>query len=180
LELEGADADSQCSAPGLAAAGGGSNGSVALTSLTGEGCVLEDAKIIAPPAGLPAGTDLPYGVLDFTLTGCSAGGSATLMFSYSSSIEGYAFWKHIQGEWMTMPSVVMAGNTATVTIEDNGPYDADSSPGVIRDPSGPGTVPGGGPPPTPIPALSPLALLVLLGLLGALGWRGVRLRAGNG
>jgi hypothetical protein len=136
---EGADADSRCSAPGLSASGGGSNGSVALTSLTGEGCVLEHAEVIAPPAGLTAGTDLPYGVLDFTLTGCSAGASATQMFSYSGSIEGYAFWKHIQGEWLTMPSVVMAGNTATVTIEDNGPYDADSSPRMIHDTSGPGT-----------------------------------------
>ena len=38
------------------------------------------------------------------------------------------FWKPIQDEWMAMPTVLMAGNTATVTIEDDGPYDADLDP----------------------------------------------------
>jgi hypothetical protein len=161
-------------------AGVGGNGSVALTSLTGEGCILDHAKVITPPAGLPAGTDLPYGALDFTLIGCTAG-SATLAMSYSGSVDDYAFWKHINGAWITMPTVVMAGNTAILTIEDDGPYDADSTAGVIRDPSGPGTAHGGGgPTPTPIPALSPLALLVLISLVGGLGWWRVRQRAGVG
>ncbi|TVQ95164.1 MAG: hypothetical protein EA400_00215, partial [Chromatiaceae bacterium] len=128
---EGADDVIQCSAPGLSVAGGGGTGDVVLASLTGDGCVLAGAEVVAPPAGLPAGTVLPYGALDFTLTGCEAGVSATLVISYSGPVGGYIFWKHLGGEWMTMPNVVLSGNTATLTIQDNGPYDADSTLGVI-------------------------------------------------
>jgi YD repeat-containing protein len=178
---EGADDFSQCSAPGLSVAGGGDGiGDVVLVSLTGAGCVLAHAEVVAPPAGLPAGTVLPYGVLDFTLTGCEAGVSATLVISYSGPVGGYIFWKYLGGEWMTMPNVVLSGNTATLTIQDNGPYDADSTFGVIRDPSGPGTLHGGGPAPTPIPAMTPLSVLLLLALLSGLGWWGIQRRFSKG
>lgn len=164
---EAAEGDSLCSAPGLGAGDDGA-GTIALQALSGEGCVLAAAEVVVPPTGLPDGIQLPYGALDFTLTGCT-GADATLVLSYPGALAGYNYWKHIDDQWVLMSGVVLAGSTATVTIADNGPYDADEALGVIRDPSGPGTSGPGGRP-APVPALGPFALAVLVIMIGLIGW----------
>lgn len=171
------DGDTTCAAPGLSAPDMGGNGAVALVSLTGKGCVLHKAKVSGAPAGLPPGAEIPFGVLDFTLTGCT-GGSATLVLSYSGSVADMVYWKYLGDKWVRMPNVAMAGNTATFTIKDNGSYDLDRvTPGTIRDPSGPGSMSGDGPDAEPIPMLSPMALPWVVMLLSVLGWWRLRKRA---
>ena len=87
---------------------------------------------------------------------------------------GLTYWKYIDNAWTPMTDgVTLAGNTATLTIADNGPFDADDSKGSIADPSGPAA------PPEPIPTLSVWGLLASAGLLGLFGaWRQRRWRRG--
>lgn len=157
--------DAQCSAPG---GGGGGGGSVTFVATDG-GCAVESVSIVDPPAGGPAGRTMPYGAVAFSLSGCT-GDSATVRLTFSDSIAGWEYWKYIDGAWTRVTQgVTLAGNTATLVIADNGPYDANPTRGAIDDPSGP-VAPRGGP--APIPALSLWGLIanvVLLGLLGA--WR---------
>lgn len=87
-----------------------------------------------------------------------------MQVTYDSPVDGMVFWKHLPGGWTTMLAT-LAGNTPTVTIQDNGPYEADPTDGRIVDPSGPGVQAGGGRGVTGVPTLSPWALgLLALGL----------------
>ena len=164
----------ECSAPGLNSTAVGGAGTLTLSVLAGAGCTLAQAVLVAPPPGLPDGTRLLYGALDFTLTGCTAG-SATLKITYSGSVAGLEYWKHIKGAWNVMSEATLAGNSATFTLLDNGPYDADPTPGVIHDPSGVGMPAGAGR--VSAPTLSQLATWFLGVLLVGVGWSRVRCRA---
>jgi hypothetical protein len=92
--------------------------------------------------GVPPGGDtVPYGVSGFELVNCTAT-SATLQVSYSAVVEGLSFWKYILDSWVEMTptnsSLVVSGTTASFSVADNGPFDADSAVGQISDPFGPG------------------------------------------
>jgi hypothetical protein len=141
-----------------------------------DGCALAEAAVVAPPTALPDGASAPHGLLDFTLTGCAD--TATITLSYSASIDGLQYWKHMDGGWEVMAGAVVAGDSVTLALDDNGHYDMDADAGVIRDPSGPvafnGPPPGDGP--RPIPALSGLSLPLLADLLMLIGWYGLRRR----
>jgi len=170
----GTDSDTPCSAPGLDASGAGGAGSVVMVSL--DGCASAGGDVVAPPTALPDGASAPHGLLDFTLTGCTE--RATITLSYSASIDGLQYWKHMDGGWEAMAGAVVAGDSVTLTLDDNGDYDMDDDEGVIRDPSGPvelnGPPPGHGP--QPIPALSRLTLPLLASMLVLIGWYGLRRR----
>lgn len=115
---------------------------------------------------------MPYGAVDFALASCT-GGAATVQVSFSESLAGMEYWKDINGAWVQLPATI-SGNTATFTIDDNGPYDADPRAGFIKDPSGPGRSSAT---PTPIPTLSHLGLIALAGLLPWVAARRLRWRA---
>ncbi|MDD2769642.1 MAG: beta-1,3-glucanase family protein [Methylococcus sp.] len=124
-----------CGAPGGEEAG--DTGTQTFEPTSG-GCAVESASLVTPPSG-PPGVTLPYGVVDFALTGCAEGNpaSATVQLTYSGTVEGMGYWKYINGSWVVMPAVV-SGHTVTFTIVDNGPFDTNPAIGVIADPSGPG------------------------------------------
>jgi len=118
---------------------------------------------------------MPYGALDFVVAGCT-GSSVTVQASFSGSVAGMGYWKYINGGWVSMPAT-LAGNTATFTIEDNGPFDADPAVGRIVDPSGPG-VAAAAAGVTAVPTLSQSATLMLAGLMGVLAFGGLSRRKG--
>lgn len=134
------------------------------------GCTLGSASVVTPPEGGPIGRTMPYDAVAFSLRGCS-GDSATVELTFSGLVEGQEYWDYINGGWVRMTSgVTLSGNTATIVILDNGPYDANSTAGEIDNLSGPARRKGPGP--EPIPALSTWGLGLLVGLLGLMGaWR---------
>lgn len=162
----------QCLAPGSDASEFGEVGGKTTLGLVSdggasEGCVIDSAVLVSPPDGGPTGVVMPYGAVNFTIHGCTAG-SATVRLEYSASVEALSYWKYIEAtnEWTDQMEVTMSGNTVTFTIADNGPFDADPAEGVIRDPSGVGfasSMPGG---PEPIPTLPAWAMILLVSLLG--------------
>lgn len=126
------------------------------------GCRIEQAGFV--PAPLPAptqGTEFPHGLVSFVLGGCTPGASAQVTLTLPQSVQGMQYWKRlVDASWLSMPAT-LSGNTVTFSIQDNGAFDLDATPGVIRDPSGPGAQAAA---PVPVPGLSREALL-LVGLL---------------
>jgi hypothetical protein len=164
----GSGAPASCTAPG--AVPPGSTGTATFELLSGSGCTLQSVNLLAPPVGGPGnGVTMPYGVVDFVLVSCIAD-RATVRMTYSGTIEGMQFWKYINATWRQVSDVIISGNTATFTIVDNGPYDADNQLGVIADPGGPGV----GPSAASIPTLSEWGLILMAGLLGMFGLAQVR------
>jgi hypothetical protein len=64
--------------------------------------------------------------------------------TYAGIVEGMQFWKYVVNSyhngWVQLPSsvVTLSGNTAVLTIVDNGEWDNDPTVGAIADPGGPG------------------------------------------
>lgn len=178
--------DASCGAPGADAGGVGGSGSVALSLTSGEGCTVASAGLVEPPGGGPGGVVMPYGAIEFTLTGCT-GESATMKVAYSGSVvdprlscqschgsggeagvtpgEEAGYYKYLDGAWARVPAT-LAGHWVVLTIEDNGPHDTDPVDGIIRDPGGLGIRSA-----VVVPTLSQWALLLLAALLAALGTR---------
>jgi len=160
----------QCQAPGASRDGGGS----VTLALSGGACVVDHAQLVAPPQGGAPGVTLPFGAIDFALSGCAPGASVQVEASFSGGVDGMTYWKYVNGAWVPVPAL-LAGHLARFTLQDDDPYDADPVPGRIADPGGPGLVGAAAGEPTPVPLLSPwgLALLALsLGLLGVNRKRG--------
>lgn len=115
----------------------------------------------------------PFGLVSFRLSCDSA--TVTIHFHGSSDLAGLVYRKTIGEDFFDLPGVVygttdIAGQTvasATLTLVDNGPADADPSVGVIRDPSGPAQLIA-----TAIPTLGTktYVLLVVVLLLSAGVW----------
>ena len=155
----------QCSTPGSSGGGGSSGGTVTFETSAG-GCTIASASLMTPPAGGPTGLTMPYDTITFRLRSCTST-SATVQLTFSGPVEGQEYWKYLNGTWVRMTSgVTLSGNTATITIADNGPYDANPNPYEIDDPSGPAQRP------IPIPTLSTWGLFGTASLLTLLGaWR---------
>ena len=126
------------------------------------GCRIEQAGFVPAPLPAPAqGTEFPHGLVSFVLGGCTPGASAQVTITLPQSVQGMQYWKRLaNASWLSMPAT-LSGNTVTFSIQDNGAFDLDATPGVIRDPSGPGAQAVA---PVPVPGLSREALL-LVGLL---------------
>jgi hypothetical protein len=175
----------QCTAPGATVSG--STARTTFELISGSGCVVRLAGVQAPPAGGPGNNvQMPYGVLDFTLEECTAG-MARVRMTYSASIEGMQFYKFVNANWVQLTTVsalnvsrdgevVISGNTATFNIRDNGAYDADSTPGVIVDPGGPGYAPVAAATPQSIPTLSEWGMMFLSSLVAMFGMAQMRRR----
>jgi len=132
----------QCAAPG-AVSQGSQSGSTTFNPET-NGWTLQSARLIAPPDGGPGGsTTLPYGVVNFDMVSYTAN-TAIIRMTYAGIVEGMQFWKYVVNSyhngWVQVPSnvVTLSGNTAVLTIVDNGEWDNDPAVGVIADPGGPG------------------------------------------
>lgn len=117
--------------PGIATTAAGVTASL---SVAGCSAIVSPAFMPAS-AGGPAG--FPYGLLGFTLTGCTTGGTATVTVTYSENLpSGATFYKYQNGSYATYPATVGA-NTVTFTLTDGGAGDSDGARnGSIRDPGG--------------------------------------------
>lgn len=153
------------------------NGVISATVTGGGGtCTFVNPQFIGPPPGSPpvpptfpeAGLTFPYGLFDFTLTGCSVGSTVDITITYPTNIAGAHYWKYgptaanTTPHWYIFPAA-MIGNTASLTIADGGLGDDDlSANGTIKDAGGPALGGAFG-----VPTLSEWMLLVLgLGILG--------------
>jgi hypothetical protein len=148
------------------------SGVTATLSVTGCNAVGSAVFLDAPATGKPASKGFPYGLLDFTLTGCT--GSADVSITYSQPIPaGATYYKEANGTYSTMAATI-GSNTVQFTLTDNGTGDADSTVGTIRDPSGLAFDLAAGV--SGIPTLSEWGLIVLTGLMAVFGLRQVRRR----
>lgn len=163
----------QCQAPGASRNGGGS----VTLALSGGGCAVDHAQLVAPPQGGAPGVTLPFGAIDFALSGCAPGASVQVEASFSDPVDGMTYWKYLDGDWVPVPAL-LAGHLARFTLQDDGPYDADPAPGRIADPGGPGLVGASAVDPTAVPLLSPWGLALLALLLGLLGMKRHRVAGG--
>lgn len=153
--------------------------------ITGEaGCAFTQAQLrpvadipIPPPTGLA----FPHGLFAFTATCPDEGSAVTVQITYPQLLAADAhYWKYGRiapnstPSWYQLPAAVLAGVTATFTIQDGGLGDDDLSPNrLIVDDGGPGVFASGfgrdgG---VSIPTLSEWALLMFSLLLGGLVWR---------
>lgn len=152
---------------GPAPGGGGSVDTV----LTGGGaaCGFQSVSyqnISAVGTPPPPGVTFPYGVVNFTATGCTPGGPVTVTLTYPNPLPANTkFWKYgppaagAAPSWYQHPAVI-SGNTITYSVTDNGAGDNSNVLGQISDPAGPALVADS------IPTLEPWALALLAALLG--------------
>ncbi|MDH4465545.1 MAG: IPTL-CTERM sorting domain-containing protein [Acidovorax sp.] len=132
-------------------------------TLSAVGCTAVGAAVFvdAPAAGKPTDKSFPYGLIDFTLTGCA--GSADVTITYSQAIpSGATYYKELAGVYSVLPATI-SGNTVRFTLADNGAADADAAVGTIRDPSGLALGAGAGL--AAIPTLSEWGLILLSALM---------------
>ncbi len=143
-------------------------GSEASLSVSGPGCRIVEGQFVSAPSGGPANVTFPFGLLDFTLRGCT--GEAVVTVTYPTALPSDAgYWKEADGVFSPYPAD-FSGNSVTFTLVDNGSGDSDPTAGTIRDPSGVGFVSASAI--TSIPLLSPwsaLALALFMALIA--GWR---------
>ena len=92
-------------------------------------------------ASLPADMSAPLGQLVFTADVLSTQQDFSLFIETALGVNGY--WKQTPaGDWVNLASALYGGNTTVLGdvtrldfhIQDNGPFDADPTPGVISDP----------------------------------------------
>jgi hypothetical protein len=156
----------------------GQAGAITATISGGSLCGFDSAQFInaAPGASpsVPAGKALPYGVFDFTASGC--GPTATVTLTYPQPLAaGTQYWKYgptptrADPHWYEMPASFQ-GQTVSFDIVDGGLGDDDFALGAngrIVDAGGVAVAAATGV--TGIPALTPWALLSLSAALAVLG-----------
>ena len=74
------------------------------------------------------------------------------------------------GEWSVIESAVIAGQTVTYSITDDGELDQDKTPGTLRDPVALAVPPAPATPSIPVP----IPLWLLAALMSSVGWLGYR------
>jgi len=86
------------------------------------------------PTPLPG--SYPFGFFSWSVIGFAPAPSVTITMTYPGTIPaGSQYLKLVGGTWKTVP-VSISGNTMTMTISDNGPFDANPATGTISDPGG--------------------------------------------
>jgi hypothetical protein len=102
----------------------------------GSGCRVQRAETVAVGVadGPGSGAVMPYGAVGIELADCE-GGVADVMINYPVNVEGMAFHAKVDGQWYVTPppgtGLQVKADTVTLTIADNGPWDADPQAGVI-------------------------------------------------
>jgi hypothetical protein len=144
--------------PQVVAVPGGPDGLTA--TLTVNGCTaISSVSFVAAPdtPSKPAGYEFPFGLLDFSLQGCTDQDQGiTVTVNYSQPIPAGAEFFKEQGGVYAHYSAQLSGSTTTFYLTDNGAGDDDSTVGTVHDPSGIGV-----PPVKPVPANDRLGLLLM-------------------
>jgi len=146
-------------------------------TLAATGCTMvNNAVFVNPPAGAPANTTFPFGLLDFRLTGCSSSSNVSVTVTYSQNLPANAvFYKEKNGAYATHPTTAIDANSVTFSLTDGGADDADGlADGNIHDPSGFGVGPVSVAAAAPIPTLSEWGLILLSGLMALFGLKQAR------
>jgi autotransporter-associated beta strand protein len=135
----------------------------------------------SPPAGsAPSQFSFPFGLFDFTTSGCTPGSTITMTIAYPGSLPANTqYWKYgphpgnPTPSWYVLPAN-FNGNSVTFTITDGQLGDDDLvANGTLVDQGGPGVPP---PPTVPINALWLWALGLIITLLGSSQLRSYRPR----
>jgi uncharacterized repeat protein (TIGR01451 family) len=138
----------------------------------------------SPPAGsAPADVIFPYGLFDFTTTGCTPGSTLAFTIVYPTALaRETVYYKYgptpaqAAPGWYVLPSTV-SGSTVTFSITDGGLGDDDlTANGTVVDQGGPG-LPGAAAAARQVPTLSEWMLIMLALLMMAGGAFGLRRRA---
>jgi type VI secretion system Hcp family effector len=102
------------------------------------------SSLPTPPPGL-----YPFGLFSFSIVGFAPATSVTTTITYPTPVAaGTQYLKLAGGIWIPVP-FTSSGNSLTLTIADNSPFDSDPTVGAISDPGGiivtvPGEVSGKG------------------------------------
>jgi hypothetical protein len=142
-----------------------------------------DAAGATPPS--PPGVFFPQGLFDFTVTGCTSGGTIEVTVTYPVDLPpGAQYWKYgptpddATPHWYVLPAEI-SGNQAVFSITDGALGDDDLvENGTIVDQGGPGVVLAAGTFVDAVPTLSQWSLMLLSGLLGLWALIGLRRRFG--
>jgi hypothetical protein len=118
------------------------SGGQPITISSPAGTTIDSASAINPPAAppIPPGVDFPFGLLDFRISGVAPGATIDVTIDLPSAPDpAWKFWKLQAGAYTDASSIAtLSGTTLTLSLADNGPFDADPTPGVIHDPGGVG------------------------------------------
>ena len=149
----------------------------------GAACTFSEPRFIpltgdaaSPPAGTaPAGVSFPFGLFDFSTTGCTPGSTINMTVVYPGPVDFSAqYWKYgptpgnTAPHWYLIPSAV-GQNSISFAITDGGLGDDDlSANGTIVDQGGVGI-----PPSLPVPTLSSVGLLLMLLAIFGIGYGGL-------
>ncbi|GAB4277226.1 MAG: hypothetical protein Kow0080_28050 [Candidatus Promineifilaceae bacterium] len=120
-----------------------------VTLVAPNGVSLQNIQSITPPTAPPTGVTLPQGVIGFTATGITPGGSITVTMTFHSGSVPAGYWKY--GPTAADPSdhwydfaydgttgAEISGQTVTLHLKDGGLGDGDlAANGEIVDPGGP-------------------------------------------
>jgi hypothetical protein len=116
-------------------------GTATLTASAGA-CFTPTSSAVPASPTPPAGLSFPYGMIGFTISGLTPGGSTTVTVTLPGPVSQY--WKLQNNAWHQLVGATFSGNQVTFTLVDGGPDDADGNAtnGTIVDPGAPAT-PGG-------------------------------------
>jgi len=115
---------------------GAGGGSVAITSPTGTTLSGVSASPVAgSPVPPPSGAQFPAGVLGFTVSGVTPGGTADVTITMPPGSNPNGYFKLQGGVWVDFSShVTIVGDVITLHLQDGDAFDTNPAPGVIGDP----------------------------------------------
>ena len=101
----------------------------------GSSCSVKTAALTPAPA-LESNVKSAYvNMLDFTLTNCKPGETVGIAITLSQDPPANGIpYKYQGGEWRAIEGASITGRTISYNLTDNGPLDADPTPGEINDP----------------------------------------------
>jgi len=148
-------------------------------------CKISGQPVVAAAPTPPEGITLSFAnTVGFTVIDCDRNPNTSYPETLSVTIDvgqaidsDAALYKVSDaGEWSVIDGAVIAGQTVTYSITDDGDLDQDKTPGTLRDPVALAVPEGEAPAKPVIPVPLPLWLLAaLIGSLGCLGYRRLRL-----
>ena len=101
---------------------------------------LMDVRWVAPSGDVPANFTFPFGMVNFMASGGSGDLDVSLYLPAESSIDSLYKKNLVTSTWQNIATAITTEGTKkkiAFTLVDNGPFDADSRVGYIKDPAGP-------------------------------------------